>query len=88
MCACVWYSENVVTYFLTALKDLPSVYFVHVYYRQNLVSDPDDNKFVDCYVAAAAQNLVQDDSHFNMLKGLPFPEVNVVKIQEFESILK
>jgi putative PIN family toxin of toxin-antitoxin system len=49
------YSDSVATNFLAALKELPSVYFTHVYFRWNLISDADDNKFVDCYVAAGAR---------------------------------
>jgi putative PIN family toxin of toxin-antitoxin system len=82
------YSELVATNFLTALKELPNVYFAHVYFRWNLISDPDDNKFVDCYVAAGAQYLLSHDSHFSILKKTPFPKVNIVKIQEFETVLK
>ncbi len=72
----------------TALKDLPNLHFTHVFYRWNLISDADDNKFVDCYVASGAKYLITQDAHFSILKGLTFPEVNVVTILEFEVILK
>ncbi len=81
------YSETVAANFLIALKELPNVYFAHVYFRWNLISDPDDNKFVDCYVAAGAQYLISHDSHFSVLKTVSFPKVNVVKIDEFNGIL-
>jgi putative PIN family toxin of toxin-antitoxin system len=82
------YSEIVATNFLTALKELPNVYFAHIYFRWSLISDPDDNKFVDCYVAAGAHYLISHDTHFSILKRTAFPKVNIVRIQEFENILK
>jgi putative PIN family toxin of toxin-antitoxin system len=82
------YAEVVAANFLMALKELPNVFFAHVYFRWNLISDPDDNKFVDCYVAAGAQYLISHDTHFAVLKKTPFPKVNIVHITEFEAVLK
>jgi predicted nucleic acid-binding protein len=44
---------------------------------------PDDNKFVDCAIIANADYVVSEDSHFNEFKDIPFPQVNVLKINEF-----
>jgi uncharacterized protein len=81
------YSEAVANNFLVALKELPNVYFAHVYFRWNLISDPDDNKFVDCCVASGAEYLISHDSDFSILKTVSFPKINVVKIDEFQLIL-
>ena len=44
----------------------------------NLIqSDSDDNKFVDCCVTANAQYIVSNDRHFDILKHIEFPHVNV-----------
>jgi uncharacterized protein len=82
------YSDSVATNFLTALKELPNVYFTHVYFRWNLIRDADDNKFVDCYVAAGANYLLSHDSHFSILKQIAFPTVSVLRINEFASAIK
>lgn len=82
------YSETVASNFLIALKELPNVYFTHIYYRWNLIKHPDDNKFVDCYIASGAEYLVSNDAHFSVLKTVNFPKVIVVKLQEFEKVLK
>lgn len=82
------YSELVASNFLVALKELPNVHYSKVYFRWHLVNDPDDNKFVDCYVASGAQYLVSHDAHFSILKSITFPKVNVVRIEEFEAVLK
>jgi uncharacterized protein len=82
------YSEHVAANFLTALKELPNVHFVHVYFRWNLIADPDDNKFVDCYVAEGANYLLSHDSHFSVLRQTTFPKINVMKLDEFQSAIK
>ena len=48
-----------------------------------ITQDPDDNKFVDCAIIANADYVVSEDSHFNELKDIPFPQVNVLKNNEF-----
>jgi len=61
-----------------------NVVFVNPYYRFGLITvDPDDNKFVDCAIAANAEYIVSQDAHFNVLKTIQFPKVNVVRIEEF-----
>lgn len=81
----VKYSDNVASNFLLALRELPNVFYSRVFFRWNLVSDPDDNKFVDCYIASGSQYLITHDSHFSILKSLAFPKVNVVSIEEFKT---
>jgi len=50
--------------------------------------DADDNKFVDCAIAAGAEFIVSNDSHFSVLKKIKWPKVSVVKIDDFYSIQK
>lgn len=77
------YSDTVASNFLLALRELPNVYFTRVYFKWNLINDPDDNKFVDCYVASGAEYLISHDQHFSVLKSVQFPRVNIVGIEEF-----
>jgi predicted nucleic acid-binding protein len=49
--------------------------------------DPDDNKFSDCAIAAGANYLVTEDKHFDVLKEIGFPQINVVSLDEFRHIL-
>ena len=47
-----------------------NVLFVEPHYRFAVVNgDPDDNKFVDCAIAAAADHIVTWDRHFDALVG-------------------
>ena len=58
------------------------------YYKFGLIqSDVDDNKFVDCAIAAGAEFLVSNDSHFKVLEQIPFPKVNVLRLASFASML-
>ena len=61
-----------------------NVVFVNPYYRFGLIiADPDDNKFVDCAIVANADYIVSQDAHFEILKTINFPKVNVIRIEEF-----
>lgn len=73
-------AENVVLMIL----NLENVRFVDPHFRMNLITaDPDDNKFVDCAFAAGADYLVSEDTHFNVLRKSPFPQINLVTLDEF-----
>ena len=48
-----------------------------------ITSDIDDNKFVDCAVVANAKYIVSNDKHFNVLKDIPFPHIDVINIDDF-----
>ena len=58
------------------------------YHFELITADPDDNKFVDCAIAANARFIVTEDHHFNVLKEIQFPSVPVVNIDEFLSELE
>lgn len=49
----------------------------------NLIKeDPDDYKFVDCAVAGSAKFIVSEDRHYNILKTVDFPRVEVLGLDE------
>ena len=48
-----------------------------------ITKDPDDNKFVDCAIAANADFIVSEDKHFHVLKSIPFPHVEVIRLRKF-----
>ena len=67
----------------------PNLLQVTPYYRFRLIqSDPDDNKFVDCAITAGASFLVSNDSHFNVLKKIPFPRLNIIRLETYAQLLK
>lgn len=61
---------------------------VHPTWHFNLITlDPDDNKFVDCAVCGQAEFLISNDRHYDILKSIDFPQLNLVKLQDFVRIL-
>ncbi len=73
---------------LEIITQLPNVIPINKYYFWQLIpADPDDNKFVDCAIAANADFIVSDDAHFNALKNIEFPLVKVIGKAAFLEIL-
>jgi len=71
-----------------AISLLPNVKRVEVFYQMNLITaDPDDNKFTDCAFAANAHFMVTNDRHFNVLKSIEFPKIEVKTAEEFVELL-
>ena len=67
-----------------AIARLDTTEFQDVYIHFGLIdADPDDNKFVDCAVAADAEYIVTNDAHFNILKQIDWPKLTVIAIKEF-----
>ena len=78
-------AENV----MFLLLNLDNVVFIDTYFQFNLItSDPDDNKFVDCAIAANAKFIVTNDKHFNELDIVDFPKVEHITIAEFVEELR
>ena len=57
--------------------------FAPHYHFHLIQADEDDNKFVDCAIVANARYIVTEDHHFDILKSIPFPSIEVVSIDEF-----
>ncbi len=67
-----------------AIARLDTTRFQETYIHFGLINqDLDDNKFVDCAVAANAEYIVSNDAHFNVLKEIDWPKVEVITIQDF-----
>jgi len=65
-----------------------NVVFAHPRFRFNLITvDPDDNKFVDCAIVTNAEYIVSQDKHFNVLKKIDFPKINVIDIDTFSKMI-
>lgn len=68
---------------------LLNVHRVEPHFNLKLITaDPDDDKFVDCAFAANVHYLVTNDRHFNVLKSLNFPKINVLRIEAFAELLR
>ena len=67
-----------------AIARLHTTEFLNVYCHFRLIeADADDNKFVDCAVAANAEYIVTNDAHFDILKQIDWPKLTVTPIKEY-----
>lgn len=74
---------------ISAILDFPNTKLVQVFYHLRLItSDPDDDKLVDCAFKTNARYIVTQDHHYEVLKQIPFPHIDVVSIDEFIKILR
>lgn len=68
---------------------LPNVKFIDPFFNWNLIEqDKDDNKFVDCAIAASADFIVSNDRHFDILSSIAFPKISVLTSEAFEQLYK
>lgn len=75
-------AENVVNF----ISISPHTNKVDIYFNFGLIAaDASDNKFVDCAVASNADCIVSNDKHFQSLKKIEFPTINVRTLSEFEA---
>jgi uncharacterized protein len=81
-------NKNVSKIFFQLIFEMDNVEFIVPNYKWNLISvDLDDNKFVDCAIAANADFIVTNDKHFSILKSIEFPNVQVITLEEFANLI-
>ena len=68
---------------LGVIENLPNVELITTYYKFHLLKDEDDNKFVDCAIAANAHFIVSHDKDFKLLKPNEFPFIQVIDTNIF-----
>lgn len=77
-------SPTVAEYIVSAILNRKNVLLKTPFFAFHLIeSDPDDNKFVDCAIVANAKYIVTHDHHFNVLKQIDFPKVDVITLNQF-----
>ena len=82
------YNPSLADMITFALPNLKNTAKISPTFRFLLIKDdPDDDKFVDCAVAGNADFIVSHDKHFDILKTIEFPVVEVISIEEFREIL-
>jgi uncharacterized protein len=70
------------------LLNLDNLNKIEVYFKWKLIKqDPDDDKYTDAAIVGAADFIVSNDQHFQILKSIDFPRVNVVGIEEFLDLI-
>lgn len=77
-------NQKVADAIIFAILSRKNVLRLTPHYHFHLIeADKDDNKFVDCAIAANAQYIVTQDHHFDILRKIPFPKVSVIDIDTF-----
>ena len=61
---------------------------VEIWYEWNAIRiDPDDNKFFDAAVSGQADYIVTNDKHFNVIKSIDFPKIEIMAADDFLKLL-
>lgn len=82
-------SPEIASNIITAILTRANTRKLDVTFKFQLIeSDLDDNKFVDCAIRANAKYIVTQDHHYDVLKSIDFPKVNVIDIDSFLEFLK
>jgi putative PIN family toxin of toxin-antitoxin system len=67
----------------------PNVEKFDIYYNWSLITeDFDDNKFVDLAISSNSDYIVTNDKHFKVLEEIEFPDVKVIRLDDFLQLLK
>ncbi len=78
-------ADNIVELLLSK----PNVEKSEIYFKWELLKiDYDDNKFVDTAIVGNVDYIVTNDRHFNPLKEIDFPKVEIISIDDFLEIVK
>ena len=81
-------SPQVASSVIGTLIELGNVQPTTTYYKYQLIqADPDDDKFVNCAISANAHYIVTHDRHFDVLKTINFPKINIATLAEIKKLL-
>lgn len=81
-------SHEFATLAIGVIVNNPYTLFVTPYFHFDLIkTDPDDNKFVDCAIAGNARFIVTEDRHYDILKEIDFPKVDLVKLDDMMDMI-
>ena len=82
-------TENFASIMLEVILNNPNTLFINIFYKFNLITaDPDDNKFIDCAIAAQAKYIVTEDHHYDVLRDLEFPKVDIIGLDDAMRMIK
>lgn len=73
---------------LGLIENLPNVKLITTYYQFHLLGDQDDNKFVDCAIAAGADFIITHDKDFKSLEKIAFPKIEVINTIQLKALLQ
>ena len=81
-------TKDIAKIIIDRILDNPYTLLITPFFKFNLIKeDPDDNKFVDCAICAGAKFIVTEDKHFQILKKIDFPKVDIISLDEAMKII-
>ncbi len=73
---------------INAILSSNNIKQVNPFFQYDLIqADADDNKFVNCALLSNASFIVTQDRHFDVLRNIEFPKVEVIDIDSFLYLL-
>ena len=82
------FNRETADHFLQSLFNSDNLIKISPFFDFRLIKhDADDDKFANCAIVGNAHYIVSNDKHFNILKSITFPKLNVINIDEFIEIL-
>jgi predicted nucleic acid-binding protein len=67
------------------IQERPNSREISPSYFWNLIEqDRDDDKYVDCAVAAGADYVISNDRHFKVLNAVNFPKIEHITLNEVQ----
>ena len=83
-----WFGIDKTEIHLTEIMQLQNIELITPSYNWHLIkTDVDDKKFCDCAIASNADYIITNDKHFNILKQIKFPKVNILNAEAFLNLL-
>jgi uncharacterized protein len=74
---------------IRTLIELENVIPTTVYFKYQLIrKDPDDDKFVNCAIAANTDFIVTHDRHFDILKTIDFPKIKTISLPDLRKLVR
>lgn len=82
------FSQELAEITISSLLLKSNVKKIETYFDLGVIKeDVDDNKFINCAFTGNVNYLVSNDKHFNILKSVNFPKINLLKMTNFIKIL-
>ena len=82
------FSTNTARTIQRFLMESPNVLFVESNFKWNaIIADSDDDKFFDAAIAGNADYIVTNDKHFNIVKPISFPPVQIISSDDFLDLI-
>jgi len=79
---------GIALYTMNVIENSPFVRHIDPTFNYHFVeNDPKDDKFVDCALFSNADFIVTQDHHFNVLKEIDFPKIEVITIRQLTEML-